>query len=81
MQGVAAILLDEDLNAVSLRLYNDWSDPSDYRVSVEQADSDSDGVFFRGISRLIEPDNQPWIGLSESSSRSTHFSTIAARTS
>ncbi len=77
VQGVAAILLDEELNAVSLRLYNDLRDPSAYQVEVETAEEEGDSRFVREIARLIEADRQPW--RSSLNPRPIWFSNVAER--
>jgi hypothetical protein len=64
VQGAAAILLDENLSAVSVRLYNQSPDVSQYRVRLERADPGPDDEFFERISQLVDPDRQPWSGLS-----------------
>jgi hypothetical protein len=63
-QGGAVILIDEDLNTVSLRAYNQSADPSSYRVSLNQVGSDPN-PFHRRLQGLVDPERQPWSGLSE----------------
>ncbi len=65
-QGGAAILLDEELNAVSLRLYDDASEGSSHQVYVQQADPEASNPLFAKVSNLVESDRQPWSGFSKS---------------
>ena len=68
-QGGAVILLDEDLNAVSLRAYNQSPDPSSYRIRLAVVDG-ADGTaadgnpFYRRLQELVDAERQPWSGLS-----------------
>lgn len=41
LHGAAAVLLDDDLNTTSLRLYNETEYPQRYQVRVQDADGDS----------------------------------------
>jgi hypothetical protein len=65
-QGAAAILLDEHLNAASLRLYNQASDPCRSAVRLERADAHPDNEFFERLSTLVDPDRPPWSDFSRS---------------
>ncbi len=65
--GAAVILLDETLQAASLRLYNQATSPGEYAVHVEE--STHDGVrhnsFYDRISSLVKPASDPWKTFSE----------------
>lgn len=67
LQGGAAVLVDEDLNAVSLRVYNQAEDPSAYRVGLKQLDGDNE--LSRRLEELVKPDREPWAGLSEQAAK------------
>lgn len=59
LQGGAAILLDEDLNAVSLRIYNQET----YRARLAQVHPGDDNPLLQRLSGLVDPDRGPWAGL------------------
>ena len=63
MQGAAAILLDEDLNAASLRLFNQSGDGRPTRAHVQHAGV-SDNPFSARLAGTVDPDAQPWSGFS-----------------
>jgi len=60
--GAAVILIDETLQAVSLRLYNQAASADEYAVRVEE--STQPGVasspFYNRISALVKPSSEPW---------------------
>lgn len=60
--GGAVILLDENLEATSLRMYNESDDPSRYEVTVEEACHPGDplGVFYHRIWGLVDSSASPW---------------------
>jgi len=60
LQGGAAVLVDENLDAASLHLYQQRPDDSDYRVTVEQAEGQDGGEFLRRLRSIVEPGGQPW---------------------
>jgi hypothetical protein len=72
LHGGAVILVDENLNTVSLRMYNEAEDPSKYEVKVKEAthEGEEKNPLFRRISNLVKPAEDPW----------KTFSAIAART-
>ncbi len=67
LHGGAVLLLNENLDVASLRLYNETDDPAKYRVGVHeiplpgQAHSD----FFNRLSGLVQPDQPPWSKFSQ----------------
>lgn len=65
LQGGAAILVDEDLNAASLRVYNQAEDPSAYRVGLSRIDGPADNPLYDRLNAMIDPARHPWKGLSE----------------
>ncbi|MFN2607138.1 MAG: metallophosphoesterase [Acidimicrobiales bacterium] len=60
LHGGAAILLDENLDVASLRLYNQAADPSSYRVGLAVADPAADNPFLARLTSLVRPDEPPW---------------------
>ncbi len=60
--GAAVILIDETLQAISLRLYNQATSAGGYAVRVEE--STHEGVasspFYNRISALVKPSSEPW---------------------
>ena len=71
LHGGAVILVDEDLNSVSLRMYNEGADPLEYSVKIKEAThaGEENDPFYRRIFDLIRPSEDPW----------KTFSAIAAR--
>ena len=69
--GGAVVLLDEDLDAVSLRMYNEHPDPSQYAVRVEQARHDGEPAtaFFTRVNAAVNPSSPPWTTFSDSVAR------------
>ena len=59
LQGGAAILLDEDLNAVSLRVYNQ----EDYRPRLTQVQQGAHNPLLERLSSLLDADAGPWTAL------------------
>jgi len=62
MHGGAIILLDEDLNAVSLRMYNEDADHKKYSVRVEEAAhaGENKNPFYHKIRSLVKASDEPW---------------------
>lgn len=66
--GGAVILLDESLNALSLRMYNESiTSPSDYKVTIEavRRTSSEPNPLLMQVSDLIDNNSQPWSGFSQ----------------
>lgn len=72
IHGGAVILVDENLNTVSLRMYNEAEDPSRYEVRIKEAthEGEEKNPLFQKINNLVKPSEDPW----------KTFSAIAART-
>jgi hypothetical protein len=72
LHGGAVILIDEDLNAVSLRVYNEYSDPSRYVVSVREAShpGEAPSSLYLRIKGLVRSSEDPWRALSAEAARS-----------
>ncbi len=62
MHGGSIVLVDEDCNAVSLRMYNESSDVSDYKVEVKEAlhGSEDFNPLCVKIKGLIDANKSPW---------------------
>jgi hypothetical protein len=63
-QGAAAILLDSELNAVSLRLYNQAAHPQEYQVRVAGLDDPESREFLSSVSSRTNPTRPPWADFS-----------------
>ncbi len=62
VRGGAAVLIDEDLNAVSLRMYNEDPDPAKYSVSVAEAThagAERNPLYHR-VHDMVEASEDPW---------------------
>lgn len=60
--GGAVILVDENLDTVSLRMHNEADNPADYKVAVEWAAHPGEIAtpFQRRITGLVNPAAEPW---------------------
>jgi len=67
LHGGAIILVDENLNTTSLRMYNEQIDGQDYSVKVESAThaGAATNPFHDRIKSLVDPTKDPWKGFSE----------------
>jgi hypothetical protein len=65
LHGAAAVLVDENANAVLLRFYAQRADPAEYRVEVETPPGAPDSEFARRMRAFVKPDKKPWSDLSE----------------
>lgn len=74
LHGGAVILVDDKLNTVSLRMYNEKTDPKKYSVRVEEAthDSEKKNPFYCQIRDLIKTSEDPWKKFSDIVARSVH---------
>lgn len=72
LHGGAVILMDEDLNTTSLRMYNEVSDPAEYSVRVEQAThtGEEENPLHHRILGLVKPAETPWKTFSDTVARS-----------
>lgn len=71
LQGGAMVLVDENLNAVSIRLYNEASAPEEYTVRVEEATHGTEerNPFFKRMRKLVDPGMDPWKSFSDTVAR------------
>ena len=67
LHGGAVVLLDEDLNTTSVRVYNESGNPEEYSVKVGEArrDTEEPGKFHLRIKKLVESSKQDWNQLSK----------------
>lgn len=75
LHGGAMVLLDDELNAVSLRMYNEEADPAKYSVTVKEASHAGEGAnpLYQRISGLVNPSEEPWKGLSAAIARAVYI--------
>lgn len=71
LHGGAVILIDENLETTSLRMYNESEDLGDYVVKVQTAThaGDSPGLFHQKIAGIVDGAASPWKDFSESVAR------------
>jgi hypothetical protein len=67
LHGGAGVLIDEDLNAASLRMYNENGDPAGYSLSVQEARhaGESENPLYIHLEALINQSDAPWKGFLE----------------
>ena len=65
-QGAAVVMMDDDLEVVSLRCYNQSAQHEDYRVSVASLRPPGDRPFYDRLTGLVHPDQPPWSQLARS---------------
>jgi hypothetical protein len=65
-KGGAIVVIDDDGNAASVRMYNEAKDPGDYAVKVAQAEGDAGGgnPLYDSLRALVKPDQPPWSAFS-----------------
>lgn len=73
--GGAVVLVDEDMNASSLRMYNEDADAANYRVRVEEARGASmaPNPLTTMLRRLVDPARDPWKSFSAAAARSVYL--------
>jgi len=66
--GGAIILVDENLDSASLRMYNENEDQDEYVVKVEDArhPGTRPTEFYEQIVKCVKPDKDPWKSFSNS---------------
>lgn len=71
LHGGAVILIDENLEATSLRMYNESADLDDYAVSAQEAAhvGDPPGTFHQRIAGFIDNTASPWKDFSQAVAR------------
>ncbi len=69
LHGGAVVLIDENLDAASLRMYNESDDANKYLVSVREAIREKDNPFYARIAGLVIPTASPWKNFSDAVAR------------
>jgi hypothetical protein len=61
------VLIDEHLETLSIRMFNERSDPAGYTVRVEEAANQkkAHSPFYQKIKSLVDPSEPPWKTFSE----------------
>ena len=74
LHGGAMVLIDDKLNAASVRLYNEQSDPGNYTVRVEEAmrAGEKPNLLHKSLKKIIDPAKDPWKSFSAAVARSVH---------
>lgn len=74
LRGGAVILVDEDLNTVSLRMYNEDANSVKYLVRVEEAthEGEEKSPFYQRINDLVNSSVDPWKTFSATAADSVH---------
>jgi hypothetical protein len=67
LHGGAIVLVDEDLNALSLSMYNESKDRAGYAVSIQEAGHPGEprSPFYKRLTGLINPNGSPWKDFSD----------------
>jgi hypothetical protein len=67
------VLIDENLDATSLRLFNESDDPKSYGVKVQEAilPGEDNNPFHKRIAGLVDPTADPWKSFSATVARAT----------
>ena len=74
LYGGSVILIDEELNLASLRMYNEAVSPNAYRIEVKAVDENGENnPFYDRISHLVNSEeNEPWKQFSSEAFRAVH---------
>jgi hypothetical protein len=74
LHGGAVVLVDENLNAASVRFYNEFHNPEDYRVTVGEARHPGEprGPMFERLSVLIRANPNLFRSFSDAVARAVH---------
>ena len=66
VHGAAVILIDETLDAITLRMYNQATNVADYAVHVEELTQGStSSPFYDRVNALVNSASDPWKAFSE----------------
>jgi Calcineurin-like phosphoesterase len=79
LQGASAILVDEDLEVASVRLYVQQDNASDYSVQFIPV-TDPDCAFVKRLSGIVRPDDGCWRALSQTLSAAVPERHLALKT-
>ena len=69
LHGANLVLIDETLEVAAVRLYNQAADPGAYRIRLDDGLAEEQGAFYRRLSELVHPDDDPWKGFSAAAAR------------
>lgn len=71
LHGGALVLIDENLNAASLRMYNESGDANKYIVTVNESihPGEQNNLFHKRVTGLVDPSATPWKELSAAVAR------------
>ena len=74
LHGAAVVLLDENLNGASVRLYNEGEEADSYRVRVEQArhPGEPDNPLYEKLAEHVDADDDPWAAFSQMAATTVH---------
>jgi hypothetical protein len=62
--GGAIVLVDNELNVASLRMYNETKDRSAAPVKVEAVGNGTGNPLYEQVKDLVQPDREPWLTFS-----------------
>src|SRR5262249_26063929 len=62
--GGALVLADEELNVVSVRMYNEVKDQQKLRIKVEAVDA-IHNPFYAHVNDIVKSDQDPWLSFSK----------------
>jgi len=68
IHGGAIVFVDDELNAASIRMYNESDSPEWPAVHVDAAVTEGNSLF-EWLSELIKPDEEPWKSFSQAASQ------------
>jgi hypothetical protein len=64
LKGGAVIVVDDDLNVASVRMYNEHDTEQPFRVSVSAVEKE-DSALFRDLNDNLDSSAEPWLGFSK----------------
>ena len=73
--GGAVILVNDNLDVVSLRMYNESNDPGRYAVKIEEAShaGSQTNDLFKAIAEIVNPSLDPWRSFSEAAAEAVRI--------
>ena len=73
--GASIVMVDDNLDAVAIRMYNQVADISDYAVRVMGAThrGEQSSPFFKKMTKMVAPSKEPWKSFSEEVARDVHI--------
>jgi hypothetical protein len=75
LHGGAVVLADDNLDVVTLRMYNENSDPGRYAVAVEEASHPGahTNELFKTVAEIVNPSVDPWKSFSDAAAEAVHL--------